>query len=143
MPSPTFWKTWRRVVNGAVPSQDAPSPPIWVKPVVSRPIQVAMKWQPIPATALLPSGTLVEELCGQPGQNQGSRTSAGGAPASVARRRSSSGRRALSVGSSVRATIRSASATATPSVSSWPCEGKRMSPRSSRLPRTLGRSGSS
>jgi hypothetical protein len=87
------------VLNGAMPSQDAPSPPIWVKPVVSRPIQVVMKWQPIPATALLPSGTFVLVLCGQPGQNQGSRTSAAGLPASRARRRSSSGSEARSCGS--------------------------------------------
>ena len=68
MPSPTFWKMWGRVLNGASPSQDAPSPPIWVKRRVSRSIHWTMKWQPMPASALEPSGTWVELLCGQPGQ---------------------------------------------------------------------------
>ena len=35
---------------------------------VSRSIHWTMKWQPIPASALEPSGTWVELLCGQPGQ---------------------------------------------------------------------------
>ena len=57
------------LVNGAWPIQLAPSPPIWVKVAVRRVgIQSAMPWQPIPAMARLPSGTLVEVLCGQPEQ---------------------------------------------------------------------------
>ena len=53
------------------PTQGTPSPPIWVKPIVARSIQVAMKWQPMPAIAREPSGTFVLVLCGQPLQNQG------------------------------------------------------------------------
>ena len=55
-------------VNGACPIQGAPSAPMWVKVEVLRSIQTAMKWQPIPAMARLPSGTWVEVLCGQPEQ---------------------------------------------------------------------------
>ena len=51
-----------------MPSQGVPSPPIWVKASVSRSMKRARKWQPMPARAWLPSGTLVELLCGQPGQ---------------------------------------------------------------------------
>jgi hypothetical protein len=40
---------------------------------VSRFIHVAMKWQPMPASARLPSGTRVEVLCGQPEQKYGVR----------------------------------------------------------------------
>ena len=69
MPSPRFWKTCGVSVNGACPIQAAPSPPIWVKVAVGRSgIQVAMKWQPMPPIARLPSGTRVEVLCGQPEQ---------------------------------------------------------------------------
>src|SRR6188474_1791841 len=60
-------------VNGDWPSQDAPSPPMWVKVDVLRSIQIDMKWQPIPATARLPSGTFVDVLCGQPEQKYGVR----------------------------------------------------------------------
>ena len=38
-----------------------------------RSIHSAMKWQPMPAKARLPSGTLVEVLCGQPEQKYGVR----------------------------------------------------------------------
>ena len=55
-------------VNGAWPIHGAPSPPIWVKVAVVRSIHTAMKWQPMPAVARLPSGTRVEVLCGQPEQ---------------------------------------------------------------------------
>ena len=48
--------------------QLTPSPPIWMSPSVSRSIQLAMKWQPMPASACEPSGTLVDVLCGQPEQ---------------------------------------------------------------------------
>jgi hypothetical protein len=37
-----FWNTWARVENGASPTQLAPSPPIWVKPIVLRSIHCAM-----------------------------------------------------------------------------------------------------
>ena len=57
----------------AWPSQGTPSPPIWVKVSVERSMNRAMKWQPIPASARDPSGTLVEVLCGQPEQKYGVR----------------------------------------------------------------------
>ena len=41
---------------------------MWVKVEVLRSIHTAMKWQPMPAVARLPSGTRVEVLCGQPEQ---------------------------------------------------------------------------
>ena len=59
------------VVKGCWPTHGTPSPPICVKPMVERSIQVAMKWQPMPAIAREPSGTTVLVLCGQPEQNQG------------------------------------------------------------------------
>ena len=34
-----------------------------------------MKWQPMPALAKLPSGSLVDVACGQPAQNAGARRS--------------------------------------------------------------------
>ncbi len=55
-------------VNGACPIHGAPSAPMWVKVAVERFIHTAMKWQPMPAVARLPSGTRVEVLCGQPEQ---------------------------------------------------------------------------
>ena len=57
------------------PSQWTPSPPIWLKVRVASPCSSAMMWQPIPATAVLPSGTLVEVACGQPAQKVGVRAS--------------------------------------------------------------------
>jgi hypothetical protein len=51
-----------------MPVQGTPSAPIWVKVSVLRSIHSAMKWQPIPAIAVEPSGTRVEVLCGQPAQ---------------------------------------------------------------------------
>src|SRR5439155_20683234 len=62
-------------VNGAWPIHGTPSPPMWVKVDVERSIQIAMTWQPMPAVARLPSGTLVEVLCGQPEQKYGTRFS--------------------------------------------------------------------
>ena len=56
------------LVNGAWPIHGAPSAPMWVKVEVLRSIHTAMKWQPMPAVARLPSGTRVEVLCGQPEQ---------------------------------------------------------------------------
>jgi hypothetical protein len=64
-------------VNGAWPVQSTPSAPIGTMPVVSRSIQFAMKWQPMPARACEPSGTRVEVLCGQPEQKYGVRTGSG------------------------------------------------------------------
>ena len=84
MPSPRFWKIWSRFENGAWPIHCAPSPPIWVKPTVERSIHSAMKWQPMPAPAIEPSGTLVEELCGQPEQKKGVREPTSWMSASIA-----------------------------------------------------------
>ena len=53
----------------AMPSQVAPSPPICAMVMVLRPIQTAIRWQPTPPTAHESSGTRVDWLCGQPGQN--------------------------------------------------------------------------
>ncbi len=55
-------------VKGDMPIHGAPSPPICVKVMVERSIHTAMKWQPMPAMPIDPSGTLVEVLCGQPEQ---------------------------------------------------------------------------
>ena len=67
-----------------MPTHGTPSPPIWVKVSVLRFIHSAMKWQPMPAMARLPSGTLVEVLCGQPEQKYGVRVT--GATACIWRR---------------------------------------------------------
>jgi hypothetical protein len=63
-----FWNRCGVSENGAMPFQLAPSPPICVGGRVSRSIHSAMVWQPMPDSAMLPSGTLVEVLCGQPAQ---------------------------------------------------------------------------
>ena len=56
-------------VNGAWPIHGTPSPPMCVNVGRRcRSIQIAMKWQPMPAVARLPSGTRVDVLCGQPEQ---------------------------------------------------------------------------
>ena len=69
VPSPILTKTCFSSVKGAMPSQDAPSPPIWVKAVLLRSgILVTSQWQPMPAMPREPSGTRVLVLCGQPGQ---------------------------------------------------------------------------
>ena len=62
----------------AAPIHCAPSPPIWVSPTTSPTcsgsMNKAMVWQPIPAPTSVPSGTLVDELCGQPEQKYGVRS---------------------------------------------------------------------
>ena len=58
-------------VNGAWPIHGTPSPPMCVNVDVPRSIQIAITWQPMPAVARLPSGTLVDVLCGQPEQKYG------------------------------------------------------------------------
>ena len=63
------------LVNGAWPIHGTPSPPMCVNVLVLRSIQIAITWQPMPAVARLPSGTLVDVLCGQPEQNHGVRSS--------------------------------------------------------------------
>src|SRR5260370_41159471 len=73
VPSPRLANTCSSLVKGATPTQGTPSPPIWVNVSVERSIHSAMKWQPMPAKARLPSGTLVEALCGQPDQKYGVR----------------------------------------------------------------------
>ena len=61
-------------VKGAWPIHGAPSAPMCVNVEVLRSIHTAMKWQPMPAVARLPSGTRVDVLCGQPEQKYGWRT---------------------------------------------------------------------
>src|ERR687894_2986931 len=68
---------WPLPVNFEEAAQLTPSPPIWISDDVSRSIQLAMKWQPMPASAFEPSGTLVDELCGQPEQKYGVRVAPG------------------------------------------------------------------
>ena len=63
------------LVNGAWPIHGTPSPPMCVNVSVRRSIQIAITWQPMPAVARLPSGTLVDVLCGQPEQKYGRRSS--------------------------------------------------------------------
>src|SRR3954449_9840872 len=73
VPSPRLANTCSSLVKGATPTHGTPSPPICVKVSVERSIHSAMKWQPMPAKARLPSGTLVEVLWGQPEQKYGVR----------------------------------------------------------------------
>src|SRR6185437_16861875 len=73
VPSPRLAKTCFSLVNGATPTHGTPSPPICVNVSVLRSIHNDMKWHPMPAKARLPSGTLVEVLCGQPEQKYGVR----------------------------------------------------------------------
>src|SRR5512140_3753774 len=75
VPSPRLQKMCFSDVNGAWPIHGAPSPPMCVNVDVRRSIQIAITWQPMPAVARLPSGTLVDVLCGQPEQNHGLRSS--------------------------------------------------------------------
>ena len=70
-----FWKRCGVSVNGAMPTHCAPSPPMWVTPMMPRSMPIAMPWQPMPAAATLPSGTTVERLCGQPEQKNAVRAS--------------------------------------------------------------------
>src|SRR6476469_10522247 len=73
VPSTRLANTCSSLVKGATPTHGTPSPPMCVKVSVERSIHSAMKWQPMPAKARLPSGTLVEVLCGQPEQKYGVR----------------------------------------------------------------------
>ena len=71
-----FWTRWRSSVNGAMPIHCAPSPPICVMPVISplpSGLSSTIVWQPMPAPTSVPSGALVELLCGQPEQKNGVR----------------------------------------------------------------------
>ena len=72
-----FWKMCCASVKGAMPIHCVPSAPMWVPMTTLRPIHIAMVWQPMPADTMLPSGAWVEELCGQPEQNQAVRTAVG------------------------------------------------------------------
>jgi hypothetical protein len=65
----------RHVGERRRPTNGTPSPPIWVKVRVVSPSSSAMKWQPMPALAKLPSGSLVDVACGQPAQKAGTRFS--------------------------------------------------------------------
>ena len=73
VPSPMFCTKWSASTNGSMPSQCAPSPPIWLRPVTSPTcssgISSTIVWQPMPAPTREPSGiAVVEVLCGQPEQ---------------------------------------------------------------------------
>ena len=75
-----FWTRWRSSVNGAMPIHCAPSPPICVMPVISplpSGLSSTIVWQPMPAPTSVPSGALVELLCGQPEQKKGERAAIG------------------------------------------------------------------
>src|SRR6267142_1674393 len=61
VPSPRLAKMCFSLVKGAWPIHGAPSAPMCVKVAVLRSIQTAMKWQPMPAVARLPSSTRVPE----------------------------------------------------------------------------------
>ena len=83
VPSPMFWTRWRSSVNGAMPIHWAPSPPIWVMPVISplpSGFSSTIVWQPMPPPTSVPSGALVELLCGQPEQKNGERVGHGQRP---------------------------------------------------------------
>ena len=132
-----------RAVKGAWPTQCSPSPPICVNDRVARSSShTAMLWQPMPAVATLPSGTLVERLCGQPEQKVGRRTSSPAAPAAQGWTMSAGGlSRAASVSASAQppARRRSTRMPATMSAPSSPAEGTSGRPRSSPLPVRRGR----
>ena len=132
---------WLSEWNGAWPTQPTPSPPMWeISDVRRSGIQIAMPWQPMPAMARLPSGTLVEVLCGQPEQKNGVRATLGGGADrsfSFASRRA---RRWRSSGDSPWCFIRREAITmATPVGVSSPSLGRMMRPVSSALPITVGR----
>ncbi len=130
---------WSRLENGAWPTHCAPSPPMAVKPTVLRSIHSAMKWQPMPAAAIEPSGTLVEELCGQPEQKNGVREPMSLVSASIAWNwRSFATRAAISSDGPMVRRIRSPSAMAISLGSSAPLAGNSQSPRSSFLPTMTG-----
>ncbi len=77
VPSPMFWMRCSSSTNGAIPNHWAPSLPIAVRPTMwptrSGSINITMLWQPMPAPTSAPSGTFVDELCGQPEQKNGER----------------------------------------------------------------------
>ena len=141
VPSPRFWTRWVSSVKGAMPIHCAPSPPICVMPVIS-PLPSGLSrtivWQPIPPPTSVPSGALIELLCGQPEQKNGVRCAIG----SVAGRPSiaASSRRRASTESSrtPRAARRAATARAIRSASRSSSRGSSGSPRSSVLPTMRG-----
>ncbi len=89
-------------MNGAMPIHCAPSPPICVMPVIS-PLPSGLSrtivWQPMPAPTSVPSGALIELLCGQPEQKKGVRAAIGSA---VCRRATSSSARSRASTESIR-----------------------------------------
>ena len=133
-----FWKRCGVSVNGATPIHCAPSPPMWVTPMMPRSMPMAMPWQPMPAAATLPAGTTVERLCGQPEQKNAVR-----ARVSDRGRRFSSSRcwmRASTESMRMRRASRRAIARAMRSASSSPTGGRSSRSSSSTLPTTWGRS---
>jgi len=126
---------------------------MWVNSLVARSIQIAITWQPMPAVARLPSGTLVDVLCGQPEQKYGARIKSIFGRASAAsfwlmkstRWRIFSSVRGLSARRSIRVAITRAiiAGVNSPAAGSSqsPC-GRTHSPFSSNLPTTRGRTSS-
>ena len=138
VPSPRFWTKCSASVNGCMPTNWAPSPPICVRPVTvplpsgeSRTIV----WQPIPTPSSVSSGLLVELLCGQPEQKNGVRASGSAARAGGVRRASMASTRARTPSSDTRRSSRAATASAIVSASRSDSAG------SSGLPTTSGWSG--
>jgi hypothetical protein len=126
---------------------------MWVNVEVRRSIHIAITWQPMPAVARLPSGTLVDVLCGHPEQKYGMRSSAILGFSSAASLALIQSTRALSFSTArglrprrrmrcaiTRAIIAGVSSEVAGSSQS-PC-GRTHSPFSSNLPTTRGRTSS-
>src|SRR3954453_15780103 len=83
-PAPGVWANGSDSVNGCMPTNCAPSPPICVIPVtVPLPCGASstIVWQPMPTPSSASSGLAVGVLCGQPEQKYGVRASGAGAVA--------------------------------------------------------------
>jgi hypothetical protein len=91
---------------------------------VLRSIQMDMKWQPMPAMAREPSGTLVLVLCGQPEQNQGWRSAPGAATGLQHLHRARSLASRMASCASMRARM-SASTPASSGAGRWPRDQRR------------------
>ena len=139
VPSPMFCVKCRRSTNGAIPIQGAPSLPIAVMPMVeptrSSSMSSTIMWHPMPAPTRAPSGTLVLQLCGQPEQKYGDRSTDSGI-GSRSRRFCSGASR-----SPERAEIRSRRPSTMASASRIPQLRMRRRPSGWVLPTTTGWSG--
>ncbi len=131
-----FWKMCCVSVKGCMPIHCAPSAPMWVPMTTPRFIHIAIVWQPMPADTMLPSGALVEVLCGQPEQYQAERVSV-----VSALRLWISSRRLIQPSADSSLVLRdrrACSARAMMSDSNSPWKGSRSRPSSSRLPTMRG-----